>query len=97
MSDPRPRHQILLVEDSQSDRLLTMTALEDTGIPYDLHVVDTGMDALRFLRREEPFSTAPRPDLVLLDLHLPKMSGRELLMHIKGDVYLRTIPVVVLS
>src|SRR5690606_37898578 len=61
------------------------------------HVVESGIDALRFLRGEDPFGKAPRPDLVLLDLHLPKMSGRELLMHIRGDVYLRTIPVVVLS
>lgn len=97
MSDPRPRHQILLVGDSQPDRRLTMTALDGAGFLYELHVVESGIDALRFLRGEDPFGKAPRPDLVLLDLHLPKMSGRELLMHIRGDVYLRTIPVVVLS
>lgn len=89
--------QILIVEDSSTDRLLTTSALNGAGFPYRLHAVDSGIDALAFLRKEANFSDAPFPDLILLDLNLPKMGGRELLMHIKGDTHLRMIPVVVLT
>lgn len=88
---------ILLVEDNPGDVLLTRTALKDAKIANTLHVVDTGDDALRFLRREPPFGNAVRPDLVLLDLNLPRRSGTEVLEVVKTDPALRRIPIVVLT
>ena len=88
---------ILLVEDSPSDRLITKAALQEARLLNVLHTVGNGVEALAFLRREGPYTDAPRPDLVLLDLNLPRMDGREVLVQIKSDPALRLIPVVVLT
>jgi two-component system response regulator len=89
--------EILLVEDSPSDVDLTREALEDTKVHNNLSVVGDGVEALAFLRREGPYADAPHPDLILLDLNLPKKGGREVLSEIKSDPILRRIPVVVLT
>jgi CheY-like chemotaxis protein len=88
---------VLLVEDDPGDVLMTREAFEDHKIHNQLHVVSNGVDALAFLRREGDYADAPVPDLVLLDLNLPRMDGREVLAAIKGDPGLRQIPVVVLT
>lgn len=93
-----PKHvQILLVEDNRGDARLTREVFGEGRITNDLHVVSDGVEAVRFLRGEGPYAGAPRPDLILLDLNLPRMDGREVLATIKADPALRTIPVVVLS
>jgi CheY-like chemotaxis protein len=89
--------QILLVEDNPGDVLLAQEALKDAKVANELRVVDDGERAMRYLRREDPYTDSPRPDLVLLDLNLPRKDGREVLAEIKGDPALRTIPVVVLT
>jgi CheY-like chemotaxis protein len=89
--------KILLVEDSPTDALLTREALEAALVPNELIHVRDGMEAMAFLRREGQFSTAMRPSLILLDLNLPRMNGLQVLRQIKGDKFLKTIPVVVLS
>ena len=89
--------EILLVEDSPTDVLLTQDTLARFKLLNTIHVVDNGEDALAFLRREGPYTQAPRPDLVLLDLNLPRKDGREVLQEIKTDDRLRPIPVVVLT
>lgn len=88
---------ILLVEDSSTDVLLAQEALEGAALPVDLHVVSDGVEAMQFLRGEAPFEGAVRPNLVLLDLNLPRKDGREVLAEIKSDAELRAIPVVVLT
>jgi len=89
--------EILLVEDSPGDVRLTREALREGKVRTNLHVAEDGVEALRYLRREPPHADAPRPDLILLDLNLPKVDGREVLEAIKGDDGLRSIPVVVLT
>jgi two-component system, chemotaxis family, response regulator Rcp1 len=89
--------EILLVEDSPSDVDLTREALEDTKVHNNLSIVGDGVEALAFLRREGRYADAPHPDLILLDLNLPKKDGREVLAEIKSDPELRRIPVVVLT
>lgn len=89
--------QILLVEDSPADVLLTREALALSKLDLRLHVAEHGIEALDFLHRRAPHQDAPRPDLVLLDLNLPLKDGREVLAEIKGDPRLKTIPVVVLT
>jgi chemotaxis family two-component system response regulator Rcp1 len=89
--------QVLLVEDSPEDVLLTREALKDAEVKSELHVVDDGEKAMAFVRREGPYADAPRPDLVLLDLNLPRKDGREVLAEIKSDPDLHVIPVVVLT
>jgi chemotaxis family two-component system response regulator Rcp1 len=89
--------EILLVEDNPSDVRLTQIAIAECKLANRLHVVRDGEAALAFLRREGEYRAALRPDLILLDLNLPKMDGRELLAKIKSDAGLRTIPVVVLT
>jgi len=89
--------EILLVEDSPSDTDLTVEALKTGKINNRLSVVEDGVQALEFLRRENAFANAPRPDLIMLDLNLPRKDGREVLAEIKADARLRTIPVVVLT
>ena len=89
--------EVLLVEDDPGDVLMTKGAFEEHKLGNRLHVVSDGVEALRFLRREEEFADAPRPHLILLDLNLPRKDGRELLGEIKQDPDLRTIPVVVLT
>jgi CheY-like chemotaxis protein len=89
--------EILLVEDNPGDVRLTREALADNKIRNTLHVVADGVQALAFLRRQGKHATVPRPDLILLDLNLPKKDGREVLAEIKGNGNLRRIPVVVLT
>jgi CheY-like chemotaxis protein len=88
---------ILLVEDDPDDVRLTELALADAPVPTRLSVVEDGSQALQFLRRETPYERAPRPDLILLDLNLPRLDGREVLKIVKEDPELRMIPVVVLT
>jgi len=88
---------VLLVEDDPGDVLMTREAFEHHKIRNKLHVVADGVEALQFLRREDPHSSAPRPGLMLLDLNLPRKDGLEVLAEIKSDESLRTIPVVVLT
>ena len=89
--------EILLVEDNLGDARLTQEALREARVLNRLNHVRDGVEALAFLRREEPFKTAPRPDIILLDLNLPRKDGREVLSEIKRDDRIRRIPVVVLT
>jgi CheY-like chemotaxis protein len=89
--------EILLVEDNPGDVRLTREALKDGKIVNNLHVAEDGVDALAFLRREGKYHNAVRPELILLDLNLPKKDGREVLAEIKADKDLMRIPVVILT
>ena len=95
-SNMRPIN-ILLVEDSPTDVLITREALENAKVINTLQVAEDGVEALAILRREGRYATAPRPDLILLDLNLPRKDGREVLHDIKNDDQLKMIPVVVLT
>ena len=88
---------VLLVEDDPGDVLLIREAFEDNKVHNRLHVVSDGVEAIDFLRKEGENGQAPTPDLILLDLNLPRMDGREVLAEIKADEDLRQIPVVVLT
>jgi len=88
---------ILLVEDNPGDVRLTQEALKETKVINNLDVVKDGVDAMAFLRREDQYADAPSPDLILLDLNMPRKDGREVLAEIKSDDSLRRIPVVVLT
>jgi chemotaxis family two-component system response regulator Rcp1 len=89
--------EILLVEDSPDDVLFTREALVDADLPHRLSVARDGEEAMAFLRREGDHGDAPVPDLILLDLNLPRKDGREVLTEVKGDAGLREIPIVVLT
>ncbi len=89
--------EILLVEDNPGDVRLTREALKDAKVLNNLYVADDGFEALAFLKREGEYLNAIRPDLILLDLNLPKKDGREVLAEIKADPGLRQIPVVILT
>ena len=89
--------ELLLVEDNPGDVRLTQEALKEGTLPVHLNVARDGVEALDFLRRREPFEDAPTPDLILLDLNLPRKSGREVLSEIKSDPRLRRIPVLVMT
>jgi chemotaxis family two-component system response regulator Rcp1 len=89
--------QILLVEDSPGDIRLTQEVLRDAKIANDLHVVGDGEQAMAFLRQTGEFAGDPRPDLVLLDLNLPRKDGREVLAEMNGDDALHSVPVIVLT
>jgi chemotaxis family two-component system response regulator Rcp1 len=89
--------QVLLVEDSPGDVRLTQEAFRDANVAIKLHVATDGVEAMAFLRRQGPHAGAPRPDLILLDLNLPKMDGRQVLALIKEDNDLKTIPTVILT
>jgi CheY-like chemotaxis protein len=89
--------EILMVEDNPGDVRLTREALKGGKVLNQLHVVEDGVAALDFLYRRAPHEDAPRPDVILLDLNLPKMDGREVLSKIKSDDALKVIPVVVLT
>ncbi len=91
------RIEILLVEDNPADVRLTKEAFKEGRLHNTLHHVKDGVEAMTFLRREAPFEQAPRPDIILLDLNLPRKDGREVLEEIKQDPQLRQIPVVVLT
>lgn len=89
--------EILLVEDNPDDIDLTIEAFRESSSASRLHVVENGVEALAYLRREGDYAAVPRPDLILLDLNLPKKTGHEVLAEIKTDPNLRRIPVVVLT
>ncbi|MGB5056359.1 MAG: response regulator [Nitrospirales bacterium] len=89
--------EILLIEDNPADIRLTQEAFREARLQNTLHVVQDGVSAMAFIRQTAPFQQAPRPDLILLDLNLPKKDGREVLKEIKSDPHIRTIPVVVLT
>ena len=89
--------EILLVEDNPGDADLALEALENGKLCNSLHVVGDGEAAMAFLRREGKYASAPQPDLILLDLNLPRKSGREVLAEIKNDEDLKRIPVVILT
>ncbi|MCP2291261.1 response regulator [Nocardia amikacinitolerans] len=97
MTFPGQPVDILLVEDDPGDELMTREAFEDNKIGNTLHVAHDGQEALDFLYRQGEFADAPRPDLILLDLNLPKYDGRQVLEKIKADPDLTHIPVVVLT
>ena len=89
--------QVLLVEDSPTDLLMTREALERSKVLLNIHAVEDGVKTMEFLRRTGRYVDAPRPDLILLELNLPRKDGREVLEEIKADRNLRSIPVVVLT
>jgi two-component system, chemotaxis family, response regulator Rcp1 len=89
--------EILLVEDNPGDERLTREALKEGKVYSNLHWVKDGVEAMQFLRREGKYADVPRPDIILLDLNLPKKDGREVLQDIKNDDKLKRIPVVVLT
>jgi CheY-like chemotaxis protein len=89
--------EILLVEDSPSDTELTVEALAGAKVLNRLSIVEDGVKAMEFLRRQGAYANAPRPDLIMLDLNLPRKDGREVLAEIKADKTLQTIPVVILT
>ena len=98
MSGPAPVPvEILLVEDNPGDARLTREALREARVRNNLHVALDGVEALAFLRRQGKYAAVPSPDLILLDLNLPKKDGREVLDEIKRDDQLRHIPVVILT
>jgi chemotaxis family two-component system response regulator Rcp1 len=89
--------EILLVEDSPSDVFITQEALKQTRELSHVHVVNDGVEAMEFLRQEGSYEAAPRPDIILLDLNMPRKDGREVLGEIKADAKLKSIPVIVLT
>jgi len=89
--------EVLLVEDNPGDVRLTQEVFKETKIRNNLHIITDGLEVMPFLRQEGKYGNVPRPDLILLDLNLPKKDGRELLAEIKNDPALRHIPVVILT
>jgi chemotaxis family two-component system response regulator Rcp1 len=89
--------QVLLVEDSPGDVRLTQEAFHDANVSVKLHVASDGVEAMAFLQHEEGYQSAPRPDLILLDLNLPRMDGRQVLANIKEADALRRIPTIILT
>tara|TARA_R110001599_G_C12272062_1_gene661595 strand:+ start:8204 stop:8647 length:444 start_codon:yes stop_codon:yes gene_type:complete len=89
--------EILMAEDSPGDVLLTRKALERSKLKINLHAVSDGVEAIQFLRREGEYTDVPTPDIVFLDLNMPRKDGREVLTEIKTDAMLRHIPVVILT
>lgn len=97
MSAPNDPVEILLAEDNPGDVMLTKKALEQGKLANNLHVTTDGVDALQFLRQEGEHEDSPRPDLVLLDLNMPRKDGEDVLEEMQADASLRRIPVVVLT
>jgi chemotaxis family two-component system response regulator Rcp1 len=97
MTDGRSPVEILLVEDNPGDERLTREALKEGKVYHNLHWAKDGVEAMDFLQRRGKYAAAPRPDIILLDLNLPKKDGREVLQEIKSDEALKRIPVVVLT
>jgi CheY-like chemotaxis protein len=97
MNEPTKAIEILLIEDNSGDARLAKEALRDAKVRNNLSWVPDGVDALAYLRREGKHADAPRPDLILLDLNLPRKDGREVLSEIKADDNLKRIPVVILT
>ena len=96
MTDKKPI-DVLLVEDDVGDVELAEEAVRQGNVNFKLSVVEDGVQAMRYLRKEEPFAAVSRPDLIVLDLNLPKKNGREVLADLKADTELRTSPVILLS
>lgn len=96
-SSPPRRAEILLVEDDEGDALLTEKAFRKGPIDFNLHVATDGLEALRFMGQKGKYADAPRPDLILLDLNLPGMHGRDVLREVKQHASWRRIPVVILT
>ena len=97
MTDGRSPIEILLVEDNPGDERLTREALKEGKVYHNLHWAKDGVEAMEFLQQRGKYKDVPRPDIILLDLNLPKKDGREVLQDIKSDEKLRRIPVVVLT
>lgn len=100
MNDPFHTVTILMADDDEDDRLLTQDALTESRVVNEFHCVEDGVELLRYLRREGPYQDAekhPAPSLILLDLNMPRMDGREALAEIKADPTLRSIPVIILT
>jgi two-component system, chemotaxis family, response regulator Rcp1 len=97
MEDDEMPIEVLLIEDSPGDVRLTQEAFRDSGKPVRLHLANDGIEAMAFLKREGRYAGVPRPDLILLDLNLPKMDGREVLALIKNDPNLKIIPTIILT
>jgi two-component system, chemotaxis family, response regulator Rcp1 len=89
--------EVLLVEDSPTDARLTRESLKNAPSPVNVKLIESGREALAYLRREPPFEKAKAPDLILLDLNLPGLDGRDLLRHMKADRQLGKIPVIILT
>lgn len=96
-SNPRHSIDILLVDDDEGDVLLAKRALDDGNFFKTVHVVKDGVEAMAFLKQQGRYADAPRPDVILLDLNMPRKDGREVIREIKQDRDLRSIPVVVLT
>ena len=88
---------LLLVEDNEADACLVRTGFEIANPKHRLHVVGDGVEAMSFLQRQQPFTDAPIPKLILVDLNMPRMDGREFIQAVRSDLRLRTVPVVVLT
>jgi two-component system response regulator len=95
-NSPRP-FNVLLVEDSDDDVLLTKHAFAATSVPIDFQIARDGIEALAVMRNEPPYESAPRPDMVIFDLNMPRMDGRQLLAEIKRDDRLKQIPTMILT
>jgi two-component system response regulator len=89
--------ELLLIEDSPGDIRLVQEALKDSRIPLNLSVAHDGVEAIEFLSHQERFTDSPRPDLIMLDLNLPRKSGREVLRQIKSDPALKNIPIIIFT
>jgi two-component system, chemotaxis family, response regulator Rcp1 len=89
--------EVLLIEDNPGDVRLTQEAFREANPDVRLHVANDGVEAMAFLKREGKYAHSPRPDIILLDLNLPRMDGREVLVQIKKDAHLSTIPTVILT
>ena len=89
--------QVLLVEDNPGDVRLTQEAFKDAKVHLEIHVVNDGVEAIDFLNRRGEYADSPRPDLILLDLNLPRKDGRDVLAEVKADTSLKSIPVVILT
>jgi two-component system response regulator len=86
-----------LVEDNEDDVVLTKHAFKNSPVPVEFHIAEDGMEALAFLRNEVPYANARRPDIILLDLNMPRMDGRQLLSELKHDNVLKRIPTIILT
>ena len=88
---------ILIIDDSESDTMLMEEAIKDTSVPTNIHIVNDAQEALKFLNKEAQYKSAPRPNLIILDLKMPKMDGHDFLKKVKTNENLKGIPIIVLS
>lgn len=89
--------RLLLVDDDEGDVFMMSELMQEMSLPIELQTVENGLQAMAYLRREAPYDQAPRPDLVLLDLNMPRMDGRQVLTEVRSDPELRGIPILVLT